>query len=94
MKCAGSARKATEGLQAEVGLLVWGKRFVSFLAPEMASKTMPGMTLGYTNTEYSMSCAASFFGAMSSVQKRANFILAINYTTSAYNPSNFNHVFV
>jgi len=42
--------KAFEGLFAEVVQLISGMKLVRFLTPDMASKTMPDMALGYPIT--------------------------------------------
>jgi len=42
---------AFEGSFAEVGKVGAGTKLVNFLTPDMALKTMPGMTLGYPNLE-------------------------------------------
>jgi len=78
-----------EGSNAEVGQLIAGIiKFASFLTPYMASKNdETDITSNKPSSDWSMSCLASFFDAMSGVKKLSNFIPAINCPTSAFEPS-------
>jgi len=69
----------TEGLNAEVGQVIAGIMFASFLTPDMA------LFIQCWNNP--MPCLASFFDTMFGVKKLVNFIPAINFSTSAFEPS-------
>ena len=63
---------------AKDGQVIACTKFMSFLTPDIALKTMSDMALSYPSSDCSMTYLTSFLNAISGIKKLTNFIHAIN----------------
>jgi len=83
------------GLFAEVGPLITTGYSASFLRPDMASKNYAEHGIGLSQYWIIRSHVwHRFFDAISGVKKLPNFLPAITYLTSAFEPSHYGTVTV